>query len=400
MTVTPAARVRVPDPGVRRGQAAAAARRADDVQAVSRTRTPTRRCPACVEAATAGGRADEPLPRHGQHRALRGAGGQARRADRAARRWRPASVGADLPAGAGVLRARRRGRLRLAQLRGLPDRGHRRRRAAASRCRCCADGRHDLDAMAAAITDRTKVVHGLHAQQPDRPVGHPGRARRASSRGCPTHVLVVVDEAYVEFVRMGDPVDGVATVPRPRQRRARPAPSPRPTGWPASGSGTPSRPPPIAAALRAVVAAVRGLERRPGRRHRLARAPSRSCSSGSTRWSPSASAWSRACADAGLGRPGGAGQLRLVRRRRPHRRLRRRRRRARHRGPPVRRRGRPGLHRRDRGQRPDHRAAPGRSSADQLQGVTRGRARVRRWPAWRSIPRKLGISAGAMVAAK
>ena len=28
----------------------------------------------------------------------------------------------------------------------------------------------------------------------------------------PDHVLVVVDEAYVEFVRMGDPVDGIATV--------------------------------------------------------------------------------------------------------------------------------------------------------------------------------------------
>jgi histidinol-phosphate aminotransferase len=28
----------------------------------------------------------------------------------------------------------------------------------------------------------------------------------------PGHVLVVVDEAYVEFVRMSDPVDGVATV--------------------------------------------------------------------------------------------------------------------------------------------------------------------------------------------
>ena len=98
----------------------------------------------------------------------------------------------------------------------------------------------------------------------------------------PEHVLVVVDEAYVEFVRMDDPVDGVATVRAPRQRRARPAPSPRPTAWPASGSGTPSRPPPIAGALRAVSPAVRRLQRRPGRRHRLARAPSPSCSSGSS----------------------------------------------------------------------------------------------------------------------
>ena len=45
------------------------------------------------------------------------------------------SVGPDLPARQRLLRARRRGRLRLALLRGLPDRRHRRRRDAASRCR-------------------------------------------------------------------------------------------------------------------------------------------------------------------------------------------------------------------------------------------------------------------------
>ena len=46
--------------------------------------------PGVVEAAVARGRADEPLPRHGQHRALRRAVGQARRPDRGPGRWPPA----------------------------------------------------------------------------------------------------------------------------------------------------------------------------------------------------------------------------------------------------------------------------------------------------------------------
>ena len=66
--------------------------------------------------------------------------------------------GADLPARPGVLRPRRRGRLRVALLRGLPDRGHRRGGATSVQVPVTADGRHDLDAMVAAITDRTKVV--------------------------------------------------------------------------------------------------------------------------------------------------------------------------------------------------------------------------------------------------
>jgi histidinol-phosphate aminotransferase len=73
------------------------------------------------------------------------------------------------------------------------------------------DGRHDLDAMAAAITDRTKIVMVC---TPNNPTGT--SVTQAELDGflaqVPARVLVVVDEAYVEFVRMGDPVDGVATV--------------------------------------------------------------------------------------------------------------------------------------------------------------------------------------------
>jgi histidinol-phosphate aminotransferase len=72
-----------------------------------------------------------------------------------------------------------------------------------------AGGRHDLDAMAAAITDRTKVVLVCSPNNPTGPaVTH--SELEAFLAKVPPHVLVVVDEAYREFVRIDDPVDGVA----------------------------------------------------------------------------------------------------------------------------------------------------------------------------------------------
>ncbi len=76
-----------------------------------------------------------------------------------------------------------------------------------------ADGRHDLDAMAAAITDRTKVVLVCTPNNPTGPAVTQAELDAFIAR-VPTHVLVIVDEAYVEFVRMADPVDGVATYAR------------------------------------------------------------------------------------------------------------------------------------------------------------------------------------------
>jgi histidinol-phosphate aminotransferase len=73
-----------------------------------------------------------------------------------------------------------------------------------------ADGRHDLAAMLAAITDRTKVVFVC---TPNNPTG-PALTQSALDdfiAAVPSHVVVVVDEAYVEFVRMDDAVDGIAT---------------------------------------------------------------------------------------------------------------------------------------------------------------------------------------------
>ena len=72
-----------------------------------------------------------------------------------------------------------------------------------------ADGRHDLDAMAAAVTERTRVVLLC---TPNNPTG-PALRREETERfieAVPSSVLVVIDEAYQEFVRDEDAVDGIA----------------------------------------------------------------------------------------------------------------------------------------------------------------------------------------------
>lgn len=71
------------------------------------------------------------------------------------------------------------------------------------------DHRHDLEAMAAAITDRTKVVLVCTPNNPTGPaVTH--AELEAFIAKVPAHVLVVVDEAYLEFVQGDDRVDGLA----------------------------------------------------------------------------------------------------------------------------------------------------------------------------------------------
>ena len=73
-----------------------------------------------------------------------------------------------------------------------------------------ADGRHDLDAMVAAIGPRTRCVMVCTPNNPTGPAVTQAELDALLAR-VPEHVLVVVDEAYVEFVRMDDKVDGVAT---------------------------------------------------------------------------------------------------------------------------------------------------------------------------------------------
>ncbi|WP_460775281.1 histidinol-phosphate transaminase [Microbacterium sp. GXF7504] len=78
-----------------------------------------------------------------------------------------------------------------------------------------ADGTHDLDAMAAAVTDRTRAVIVC---SPNNPTGTvvTQDAFDAFVARIPEDVLVILDEAYAEFVTDGDAVDGLrAGVTRP-----------------------------------------------------------------------------------------------------------------------------------------------------------------------------------------
>ena len=224
-----------------------------------------------------------------------------------------------------------------------------------------ADGRHDLDAMAAAVTDRTKVVIVCTPNNPTGPAVSQSELDAFLAR-VPSHVVVVVDEAYLEFVRMDDAVDGVATY------RAHPNVIVTRTFSKAYGLagfrvGYAIAQAPLAGALRSVslpfgvssvaqAAAIASLEAeaellRAGRRAGRGAHP-------------------RGGRDprGRLGGPRRPGQLRVVRAGRADRRLRRRGRGARHRRTALRRRGRARDDRRDRGQRPGASSWRGPSRAD------------------------------------
>ena len=71
-----------------------------------------------------------------------------------------------------------------------------------------AQARHDLDAMAAAVTDATRL---LIVCTPNNPTGPAVRADelRAFLAGLPKELLVVLDEAYLEFVEAPDAPDAL-----------------------------------------------------------------------------------------------------------------------------------------------------------------------------------------------
>lgn len=71
------------------------------------------------------------------------------------------------------------------------------------------DGRHDLDAMADAVTDRTRVVLLCTPNNPTGPALRIAETERFIE-SVPSDVVVVIDEAYQEFVRDTDAVDGLA----------------------------------------------------------------------------------------------------------------------------------------------------------------------------------------------
>ncbi len=71
-----------------------------------------------------------------------------------------------------------------------------------------AEGRHDLSAMAAAITERTRAVIVCSPNNPTGPVVTQAEFD-AFVAAVPTDVLIILDEAYAEFVTAPDAVDGL-----------------------------------------------------------------------------------------------------------------------------------------------------------------------------------------------
>ncbi len=74
-----------------------------------------------------------------------------------------------------------------------------------------ADDRHDVDAIARAVTDRTKVVLVCSPNNPTGPVVTATELDRLVA-AVPPHVLLVVDEAYIEFVTDPAAADGLAVL--------------------------------------------------------------------------------------------------------------------------------------------------------------------------------------------
>jgi histidinol-phosphate aminotransferase len=70
-----------------------------------------------------------------------------------------------------------------------------------------ATAEHDLDAMAAAITERTRLVLLCSPNNPTGPALRQADVERFLD-ALPDHVLVVLDEAYAEFVSNPNSVDG------------------------------------------------------------------------------------------------------------------------------------------------------------------------------------------------
>ncbi|MEE6178078.1 pyridoxal phosphate-dependent aminotransferase [Mycobacterium sp. 050134] len=64
------------------------------------------------------------------------------------------------------------------------------------------DHTYDLDAMFAAITDRTRLIFVCNPNNPTSTVVDPGALARFVE-AVPPHILIAIDEAYVEYIRDG-----------------------------------------------------------------------------------------------------------------------------------------------------------------------------------------------------
>lgn len=71
------------------------------------------------------------------------------------------------------------------------------------------DMTHDLEGMLAAVTERTRVLILCTPNNPTGPALRHTEVRDFLTR-LPSHVLIVIDEAYVEYVRGGDKLDAMA----------------------------------------------------------------------------------------------------------------------------------------------------------------------------------------------
>ncbi|MGH3488408.1 MAG: histidinol-phosphate transaminase [Actinopolymorphaceae bacterium] len=72
-----------------------------------------------------------------------------------------------------------------------------------------AEARHDLRSMADAVTDRTRAIIVCTPNNPTGPVVHHDELAEFCAR-VPDDVLIVVDEAYLQFIRDPDAADGFA----------------------------------------------------------------------------------------------------------------------------------------------------------------------------------------------
>ncbi|MGC5614855.1 histidinol-phosphate transaminase [Georgenia sp. Z1491] len=75
-----------------------------------------------------------------------------------------------------------------------------------------AEGRHRLDAMAEAVTDRTRVILLCSPNNPTGTALTRGEVEQFLADVPPT-VLVLLDEAYIDFVTADDPTDGPSLLP-------------------------------------------------------------------------------------------------------------------------------------------------------------------------------------------
>lgn len=71
------------------------------------------------------------------------------------------------------------------------------------------DGTHDLEAMAAAVTEHTRVIVLCTPNNPTGPILTSAEVNGFLEK-VPSHIVVVIDEAYQEFVRNPDAVNGIA----------------------------------------------------------------------------------------------------------------------------------------------------------------------------------------------